>query len=250
MFNLALISELLRAAGILKRSLEVRTFLSWRGLSITSTNMVADISQYCHGLQTIIDVGANIGQFTLAAARRFPTARIYSFEPVPDVVSRLKSHVRHYPQVRVFHSAVGSTSGKLIFYRNNYTHVSSALRISAATDQPGYDLRNVTPLEVEFVRLDQALGGLTLDAPVLLKIDVQGYEMEVLKGWAGLKQQIDYLVLECSFVKLYEEQPLFDELHSYIEEQGFGFVAPVGFNRGKQGAIIEMDALYRRIPAS
>jgi len=247
---MGLIGRLFRAASILTQPGGARALLTWRGFSVTSHNLLANISRYCNAFHTVVDVGANVGQFTLAAARQFPTARIYSFEPVPDVAARLHAHVRHNPRVRVFNCAVGSASGRLVFYRNKYTHVSSALRISAETDQPRYDMRGVTPLEVEVVRLDQALAGLPLDPPVLLKLDVQGYEKEVLSGCAGLTDQIDYVVLECSFVRLYEGQPLFDELHAYVKAQGFEFVAPVGFNTGKHDAIIEMDALYRRVGAS
>ena len=88
---------------------------------------------------------------------------------------------------------------------------------------------------------------LDVKTPVLLKLDVQGYEKQVLLGARDfVKEYVDHIVFETSFVPLYADQPLFDEMHGFVKELGYDFVGPVGFHQGKDLAIIEMDVLYRR----
>ena len=81
---------------------------------------------------------------------------------------------------------------------------------------------------------------------VLLKMDVQGMEKEVLMGGAITLKQVDYLVLEMPFEALYESQPTFDDIHSFVKGIGFSLVGPVGYNEGRDHKIIESDMLYKK----
>src|SRR5581483_9486217 len=89
------------------------------------------------------------------------------------------------------------------------------------------------------------LGNAELQRPVLLKLDVQGYEARVLSGAANLLRRVDWLITEMAFVARYEGETLFPELLRTIESHGFRFVKPLGCNTPPDtGEISEMDVLF------
>ena len=114
---------------------------------------------------------------------------------------------------------------------------------------PNCDAKRSNIIEVDIFRMDD-FPSLHIREPVLLKLDVQGYEKNALQGAKKILRHIDYIALEVSFVKLYENQPLFDELHEYLKTLGFELLVPVDINEGDNLAIFEMDVLYRKVKKS
>jgi FkbM family methyltransferase len=214
--------------------------------SIASYRVVRALAQYGDDFAAIVDVGANKGQFSVATARRFPRAAIHAFEPIEPAYRQLQKNTARYPNVTTYRKALGSESGPSAFYQNEFDQVSSALAIDPANHHPNYDQRAARAVSVEMDRLDRLAPHLNLASPVLLKLDVQGYEKQVLCGAIGCLSSIDYVVLELPFVRLYREQPLFPEMHEFLGKLGYEVVAPLGFNEGAGQTIIEMDFLYRR----
>lgn len=220
--------------------------LATPGFSIASTKLVRAIAAQCGAPGTVLDVGANVGQFALAALRAFPQARVISFEPVPETAAVLKRNLRGDARAEVRECALGRSDGEVTFFRNAYSHVSSALPIHPDNAHPNYDAAAVTPIRVPLRRLDHVIEPGLLRGPVGLKLDAQGFEAEVLAGATSLLPQVDWIVMEISFVPLYEGQPSFEALDALARELGYAFVAPVGVQTGRDDMIIEMDALYRR----
>lgn len=218
------------------------------GFSLTSARMVARIRAHVPALQTILDAGANVGQFTLAAARAYPDARVLAFEPVPNAAAILRRRSSGNPHIEVHECALGRENGELTLFQNEYSHVSSALSIHPKNPHPNYDPTKVQALQVKVARLDDCVLANDLAAPALLKLDVQGYEREVLAGAHGILSGIEYVVVEAAFVELYQDQPMFEDLHGLLCESGYELVAPVGVQEGSAGVVIEMDGLYRRRP--
>jgi FkbM family methyltransferase len=214
--------------------------------SLASYRVVRGLSQYQGDFATIVDVGANKGQFSVAAARRFPHARIHAFEPIAGAFQQLRKNISPYPNVTAYCRALGSSSGLAAFYHNQFDQVSSALPIDPANHHPNYDQEAAHSVSVEMERLDCVAPQLNLERPALLKLDVQGFEKQVLCGAAGCLPSIDYLVLELPFVRLYRDQPLFPEMHDFLCQLGYEVVAPLGLNEGAGQTIIEVDFLYRR----
>jgi FkbM family methyltransferase len=238
--------EVLSEPGALRGLFTLR-----KSFSVSSFRVNALMATYQPVFNTIIDAGANIGQFALAAAQRFPMAEIYCFEPVPDVYKILKSNANKLPKIHAYKYAIGNTSGTIPFYRHDYTPASSAMVIQG--DQEDHnrmncDAKHTKAIEVDISRLDDLISTLELniEQPALLKLDVQGYEKYVLQGAEKTLQSIDYIVLEASFVRLYENQPLFEELHELLRTIDFELVAPLDVNEGTNHSIVEMDILYRR----
>ncbi len=238
--------RVLRALTVLRTRDALSEAITSNCFSIASYRVVRALSQHQGDFATIVDVGANKGQFSVAATRRFPRATIHAFEPVEGAFQQLRKNIARYPNVTVHRKALGTSIGPAPFYQNQFDQVSSVLPIDPANHHPYFDRDAVRVVSVEMERLDRLAPQLNLGHPSLLKLDVQGYEKQVLCGAAGCLRAIDYIVLELPFVRLYQDQPLFPEMHDFLSQLGYEVVAPLGFNEGAGQTIIEMDFLYRR----
>jgi len=69
-----------------------------------------------------------------------------------------------------------------------------------------------------------------------------------LNGCTNLLPRIDYILCETALVQLYDNQPLFDDIHCFMSNTGYKLVAPLFINKGKGGRAIEVDLLYRKKP--
>ncbi len=216
------------------------------GRSLASYQLNLALKNYCSTLSSIIDVGANMGQFAIASSYIYPSAKIYSFEPDPDIFKILKENTKDNNGIILFNKALGSSTGTLDFYRNDYSHASSALPIHENQKKLVPGTSNVSKISVEVDTLAGFLAENDLSKPVLLKLDVQGFEKEVLKGAGEKIKVVDYILFETSFVEMYEGEPLFEEMHDYLSSLGFKIIAPVGFFQTSNFQIPQMDMLYKR----
>lgn len=215
-------------------------FLSWRPFDISSFRIVRSLFNSGLRFNTVIDGGANRGQFARAASETYPDAQIISFEAIPEFADALRRNLADRPQVKVMQSALGSQEGTIDFYARRRKTTR------AARDKGG----DVGPLEVPICRLDNALQQIILRPPVLLKLDLQGFEIEALHGAADALSRVDYLVIETSFVPMYAGEPDFVELLDHMREAGFSFLRPLEFSRDAAGAVVQMNALFAQSFAS
>lgn len=194
----------------------------------------------------VLDVGANRGQFALVAARRWPRARIVCFEPLPDARRRLDAVTARIPHAAVRPVALAESAGEVLMHVARADDSSSLLPISARQAElfPGTD--EVGLLGVRAARLDTEVGPDDLVGPVLLKIDVQGGELGVLRGAVGVLGAVDVVLVECSFVELYAGQPLAHEIIAFLAGHGFvlgGAGLPTTDGRGR---VVQQDLVFRR----
>ncbi len=199
------------------------------------------------GVRTVIDVGAHKGEFACAIRAVLPGARIYAFEPLEDCYEILRRKLGANGHGRAFLAAVGRRDGTLTLWRSSYAKSSSILPMAELHKVSFPWTATTTPQNVEIKSLDSYNGQLQLEPKVLLKIDVQGYEAEVLRGAAQLLQKVDCILLEISFRPLYEGQPSFAEIHSLLHEAGFSYsgnleqlLSPL------DGSLLQADALFVR----
>jgi FkbM family methyltransferase len=217
-----------------------------KGASVASGQILHNCRHYIPALGTIIDAGANQGQFAVAASHFYPGAGIHSFEPLPEVFPILQRNTRGLSGINTYNVALGNSTGTLEFYSNAYSHASSALPVSAMQKDMLPKTATSHRIEIPVQRLDDLLHEALFIPPVLLKMDVQGFEKEVLKGAMNSLRKIDYLLFETSFIQMYDGEPLFDEMHHFVKELGFELIAPVGFLQSEKLQILQMDLLYKR----
>lgn len=167
----------------------------------------------------LVDVGANKGQFSIATRGLFPNARIEAFEPLPSAARKFEAVFDGDPLVRLHRIAVGAVAGRRTFHVADREDSSSLLKIGEGQSR-AYGVAACREIEVEVRPLGRVVEVSALPAPALLKIDVQGAEMDVLHGIADL-DRFDFIYAELSFVELYERQSLFEDVVAYLNQRGF-----------------------------
>jgi FkbM family methyltransferase len=196
----------------------------------------------CDEYATVIDVGANKGQFAIYARTRWPRARLVCFEPLPGPRAKLARVTGR--QTEIHECALGATPGEGRMYLASRTDSSSLLPLGARQKEI-FGMTESGELQVPIRRLDACLST-PLQRPALLKIDVQGFELEVLKGVTGLLSEIDSVYVEASDQELYEGQALQGEIKTFLEVAGFQ--ACGYFNEQfYHGQRIQADCLFRRL---
>jgi len=201
------------------------------------------------GLQpkTVIDVGANVGQFAIAAGKIFDSATIHAFEPLPDCYAKLQKAASGMTNVRTSNLALGDARGDIDFHVNSFRHSSSVLSLGEAHKRAFPSAREIRKISVKATTLDDACAGTAPEGPILLKLDVQGYEDAVLRGARRLLSKVDHLLLELSFQSLYENEPSFEDMIASLREQGLHMTCAVDFLRDPHtGAFLQVDGLFSR----
>jgi FkbM family methyltransferase len=196
--------------------------------------------------RTVIDVGANRGQFAVYSKVRFPEAQIYSLEPLDGPRRRMQALFQDEERVHIIARAAGDAPGVMTLHVSGQDDSSSLLSMAARQLERYPETAMVGTQDVEVDTLDAMFEKTGLMGPVLLKLDVQGYEMAALKGGRELLERVDAVLTEASFVPFYEGQALFDELHEWLTKAGFGLVA--GAMSAQAGGRWEQgDFLYERM---
>jgi len=197
-------------------------------------------------LKTVVDVGANRGQFALAARHHAQEAYIVAFEPLEEAAEVFAQVFRADPGVELHRCAIGSQQGGVEMHVSRADDSSSLLPISDLQQQlfPGTQEKEIRRVIV--TPLDGALFPAQIQAPALLKIDVQGYELEVLKGGSLLLGCFEFLLVECSYIELYKGQALAKEVVSYVEKTGFVLVERNNLVYDKKGQPIQADLFFKR----
>jgi FkbM family methyltransferase len=227
------------APGGLRAMRRVRPF------SIAAFVLVKGLAAEGLAFATVVDVGANVGQFSRAALARWPDASVIAFEPLPEAADTLRHSLAGFPGVEVHAIAVGDQDAAVTFHPHTYSLSSSALPMLDEARERYHWAEERPPIEVAERRLDSVLGDRRLAGPTLLKLDVQGYELKVLAGAGAVLDQVDAIVLEQSFERFYQGQPLFTETNRFLESTGWRLARPLGWRR-EEGRVVEVDCLYLR----
>jgi FkbM family methyltransferase len=239
-------SKLLKIIDLLRYPGAIKAFIFWPKFSIAAFLINRRYLNVAKKPLTIIDVGANEGQFAIAAIEILKPQAIYSVEPDFDVAKILMKNLSSYSKAEVIVSAIGNFAGIADFYKNTDSQVSSLLKIGKDREAtfPNSIVKNV--IQVPINTLDGIFNGKKLDKPILLKIDVQGAEGQVIDGATQILKEIEWIIIEVAFSDLYEGECSFSIICEKLIEHGFYFVRPLNFHISPLTEdIIEMDALFR-----
>ena len=220
-----------------------------RPFSVSAFRLVSQVARRVGAPRTVLDVGANKGQFSRAAATVFPGARIVAFEPLEAVAAEWRRHLADVEGAEVHVCALGAGSGTVTFHPHDYSLSSSVLPLAGGSGgEGGAGPGELAPVEVPVHRLDDLVSADALVGPVLCKLDVQGYEVEVLRGASETLRRVDALVVELAFERVYEGQPLFAEVLDALTARGFALDVPLDVRRDDAGTVVEMDGLFLPAP--
>ena len=196
-------------------------------------------------IDVVIDVGANVGQFA-GWVRSFFAGPILSFEPVSSAFGELATAAEGDSTWHVYQLALGSLQGSTPINVSPSSIFSFVLRTNEYCGQRfGDDSLQRTEEIVEMRRLDNLgadIDHLIENKRIFLKIDTQGYDLEVFKGLGRLMNHVHVLQSEVSLISLYDGMPNWTESVSTFSNAGFRVVGlfPVVKDGGQ---VIEYDCL-------
>jgi FkbM family methyltransferase len=175
------------------------------------------------GIKTILDIGANDGSFAKRMRERFPEAKIISFEPLQSAYRQLTERMGGDGNFASYHVALGETAGSAVIHRSASSASSSLLPMGILHKKLYPKSASHVDEEIKTERLDSLMRNAEIIKPVLVKIDVQGFEAQVLRGGSETIRQADIVLIENSFVPLYDGQALFAGIHDLMRNLGFAY---------------------------
>ena len=197
------------------------------------------------GPKFIVDIGANKGQFALMLKKLNSNSIIHSFEPLNNAYNIFKKIFKNDPNINAYPFAIGNTKEDKNIFVSMRDDSSSILPISENQEEiyPGTGLKETMVISVD--RLENFISIKDITYPSLLKIDVQGFELEVLLGSENILHSFDYIYCECSFIELYKGQPLVYEIVDFLRQSGFHLDGIYNLHHDKNGLSIQADFLFR-----
>jgi FkbM family methyltransferase len=200
------------------------------------------------GVESVVDVGANAGQYGTRLRDAGYTGRMVSFEPGSAAFDRLAETARPDPRWEVRRCALGDHDGTVTLNVATDSEGSSLLQVEdrEVRNSPGSGF--VGTEHVGLSRLDTLWPELRLDASrVYLKLDTQGSELAILHGAERTLRIVEFVEAELSLVPLYRGGPLFDEVIDFLNERGFGLISLEGIDEERDtGHMLQVDAIFLR----
>jgi len=168
----------------------------------------------------ILDVGATRGQFSLMSRIVMPAIPIFAFEPIPTEAEIFrKALLGEY--VQLHQVALGDKAGEAELHLSRSPDSSSLLPIGEAQTRLFPATGEIGTLKVPVKRLDDFKPEWEKYSRILLKIDVQGFELSVLRGAVETLKNCVYIYVECSEVNLYVGQSLYRDVADFLNHEGF-----------------------------
>lgn len=198
-------------------------------------------------IKTVVDIGANVGQFVKDIRSYLPEAFVYSFEPLKDCYDTLWNTWKNDEKFMAFNVALGDSNEKVIMHHNKYSPSSSILEMAQSHKNLYPYTKNTENETITVRRLDdiKELNSISMEKEILVKIDTQGYEDRVIRGGSEFLKHAKAIIIETSFVTLYEKQFLFADIYKMLTALGFVYKGGVHqkFNP-KNGGVLYEDSLF------
>jgi len=190
----------------------------------------------------VIDVGANRGEWTRMALGIFPDTRVLMLEPQPELRPYLQAIRQDHPKAEYVLAGAGASQGELVQTIWDDLAGSSFLpKVDESLMGKGQQRR------VPIVTIDDLLNARPQFDADLVKLDVQGFELEVLKGGTGLFGRTELFVLEASLFAFMEGMPLVEDCVAFMRERGYALYDVPGFlRRPRDGALGQIDLAFAK----
>ncbi|WP_370326609.1 FkbM family methyltransferase [Euzebya sp.] len=238
--------------GLLARlSIQIPPFARWIAWKVLSrflfpshaASLVMLRNRACC-LRTIIDVGAFEGEWTSLVRLVFPGARVLMVEAQESKAGALRSLVESgHGDVQLAIAVAGPKDGQSVNFYEMETGSSVLGELSDVS-------RTVTTAKVR--TLDSIVADLPSHwgAPDFIKVDVQGYELEVLRGAEAVLSSARFAMLEVSLIQYNEGAPLLAEVIAFMDDRDFRVVDIFQEMRRRDGQLIQLDVLFERLPST
>ena len=185
-----------------------------------------------------IDVGAYSGEWTMSLRQLFPEAGVLMVEPQPAMKERLEALIHVHNGVAFASVLLGPAAATGVTFYQAETG-SSVLRDSGNG--------GAQSIAMEMTTLDAVTRDTRFERPDFLKLDVQGYDIEVLKGAERVLDSVEAVMMEVNLIAVYEGSPLIHEVLAYMAARGFRvYDICTLFRRPYDNALWQMDMIFVR----
>jgi FkbM family methyltransferase len=174
----------------------------------------------------------------------FTVAEVHAFEPLAHHLTKFNENTKQLTKVNTHSYCLGSENTTTVINVSSFSDSSSILNATPLEFET-YGIKKVGEENVLVKRADILIEQQTLPVPDIVKLDVQGFELEVLKGLGAQLNNINYLIIEVSFKEYYHGQPLFLDIANYLwafnfNVFAFGHSTPAGQELG------QIDVLFKK----
>ncbi len=202
-------------------------------------------------IKTIIDVGANEGQWAKYIMEIFPHANLHCFEPILEPYEKLKqwANTKYSGKVSVYNIALGEKEEETeMFLHSEHTTSSSLLKTTEICEGYYPFTKTQKRIPVKMVTLDSWVKNLStpLTKEILIKLDVQGYEDRVIKGGFETFKKARACIIEICLDRLYDGQPDFISITNLLFDLGFKYAGNLNQSFANDGHVIFIDAVFVR----
>lgn len=192
----------------------------------------------------IYDIGANVGTWSLLAKAFFPNAKIHAFEPLEEHHDSFNHRCGAFENIYLHDVALGPDFSTSNMHVTNFTDASSLLEL-ADLGVRNFNIAEERLHQVTVVPLDDYVKKNKLPLPDLIKLDIQGYEIEALRGGEECLNHAEHIISEVSFLEFYRGQALFHDVVEFLHKRRFNLCAlSVTTPLGKM--LSQTDALFVR----
>lgn len=205
----------------------------YQGISCRHRKLLKNIANI-QNAEVILDVGANVGFFSMLCRELYPDSKIYAFEPVPKTFSCLEKNFKDDDKTKIFNLALSDYTGK---GKMNFNEENSLIS----------SLSNDGNVDVEITTLDYFCKDKKINKIDILKIDTEGFEDFVLKGAQNTLSKVKYIIMEITIEnnKNYTVSSLFKLLSA--ENFDFQILGFRNFNNRGEGAVSIMDVILENV---
>ena len=190
------------------------------------------LSKLDANIKVVYDVGSNNGDYSLLFNEIFPKSKIFSFEPNPKLYEQSLKKLSKYKNTKVIKKAVGNSNKNILFKIDKNSSLTSSLAIHNKRSRT-YRIKKFLygntyedKINIKLIKLDTFIK--KKGVPNLVKIDVEGFEEEVLKGISKNLKKIEIIMIEFHFDKLYKNYST-KKLHKYLIKNKFKHIKSIKF---------------------
>ena len=196
-------------------------------------------------IDSLFDIGANVGQFAEEMRKHGYTKKIISFEPLNEAFCVLKNKAKDDNWIAC-HSAIGNEDGKIEINISKNLVSSSILEIQNTHINAVPDSFVLMKESVPIYKIDSIIDKYAQDKlNIFVKIDTQGFEKNVIDGALLSLSRIQGFIMELSFITLYKGETLFFDMVTYMDTLGYDMwqIIP-GFYDKKTQRVLQADVVF------